>query len=68
MKCKMCGTSFVPGENKFCEGCGMELPMVAAETVAPKAVPENDDELPAAGTLFYLIVILIQPILQQLQM
>ena len=50
MKCKMCGTSFVPGENKFCEGCGMELPMVAAETVAPKAVPENYDEFPAAGT------------------
>ena len=50
MKCKMCGTNFVPGENKFCEGCGMELPMVTAETVAPKAAPANDDELPAAGT------------------
>ncbi len=50
MKCKMCGTSFVPGENKFCEGCGMELPMVAAEAVPPKAAPANDDELPAAGT------------------
>ncbi len=51
MKCKKCGTSFVPGgENKFCESCGTELPMVAAEAVAPKAAPANDDELPAAGT------------------
>lgn len=50
MKCKMCGTGFVPGENKFCEGCGMELPAVATAAPAPKVAPANDDELPAAGT------------------
>lgn len=50
MKCKMCGTGFVPGENKFCEGCGMELPVVAAAAPASKVAPANDDELPAAGS------------------
>lgn len=53
MKCKMCGTAFVPGENKFCEGCGMELPTVEATMSAPaqKSAPADDvDEVVPAAT------------------
>ncbi len=54
MKCKMCGTAFVPGEDKFCEGCGMELPTVAATMSAPaqksSTVLDTDDVVPASTT------------------
>lgn len=52
MKCKMCGTEFVPGENKFCESCGMELPTGAAaamQTPSSKSAPAFDsDDIVAA--------------------
>ena len=42
----MCGTVFVPGENKFCEGCGMELPTDVATMTAPaqKSTPTFDTD------------------------
>ena len=52
MKCKMCGTAFVPGENKFCEGCGMELPTDVATMSAPaqksSLALDTDDVVPVS--------------------
>ena len=35
MKCKLCGTAFNPGEDKFCQSCGRELPQVSEAQSTP---------------------------------
>lgn len=35
MKCKLCGTAFNPGEDKFCQSCGRELPQVSEAESTP---------------------------------
>ena len=49
MKCKLCGTNFIPGEDKFCQSCGRELPQITAPAENPEEDTKNAGPNTAIG-------------------